>query len=419
MKAFIASLLFLALLGIRAPASFAQQDQSYQKLAQEMEALKEQILTLQSQLQTVENTEKMKLSAELADANAKLTDANAKLMNAKFGKFERELRDSNDGWLMKWNGFFIGVLAVIGVALWFSVKSLIANRVENELKGFQKAVAEVDVLKNQTKESISQVYILKNELKESIGQVNILENKIRVLDKAHAVDVLQNFMDWDLNDEDSYPKQMKELSAETLLNVLDDVTISGYVRIRALEVLTRSQEPRLVSPALAYLNSIVDSHQDNGLTLGTVSPLRNIVDMLKYMPTQEAYEGLTKFFSRLLSREHSGLEDLAITVTAGSLALISRELKEIDSVSLLRKAVPHLRVSPEYDEGLKDIVELFGSSNEREGIKEILNNHFKDDMGTPDVEDRCLKLLENHEPEFVKDWRQQKANTNTEPEETS
>ena len=416
MKAVIASLLFLALLGIRAPASFAQTDQNYQKLAQELDVLKKQFSAVQSQLQTVENTEKMKLLKELADAKTQL-------VNTEFEKFERNLKDSNDKWLFGWTSFFgliIAVtLAIIGVAFWFSVKSLIANRVENELKGFQKAVAEVDVLKNQTKKSISQVYILKNELKESIGQVNILENKIRVLDKAHAVDVLQNFMGWDLNDEDSYPKQMKELSAETLLNVLDDVTISGYVRIRALEVLTRSQEPRLVSPALAYLNSIVDSHQDNGLTVDTVSRLRNIVDMLKYMPTQEAYEGLTKFFSRLLSREHSGLEDLAITVTAGSLALISRELKEIDSVSLLRKAVPHLRVSPEYDEGLKDIVELFGSFNEREGIKEILNNHFKDDMGTPDVEDRCLKLLENHEPEFVKDWRQQKANTNTGPEETS
>ena len=104
MKAFIASLLFLALLGIRVPASFAQQDQSYQKLAQEMEALKEQVSTLQSQLQTVENTEKMKLSAELADAKAKL-------VNAEFGKFERELRDSNDGWLFAWTGFF-GVIIV-------------------------------------------------------------------------------------------------------------------------------------------------------------------------------------------------------------------------------------------------------------------------------------------------------------------
>ena len=402
MKAVIASLLFLALSGIIVPASFAQQDQSYQKLAQEMEDLKEQVSTLQSQLQTVENTEKMKLSAELADAKARL-------MNSEFDKFERELRNSNDDWLWAWTGFFAAILAVIlaaiGFALWFVIKSLVADEIRKRANSFMEVVDEVDVLKNH--------------IKDAMGQVDILENKIRVLDKAHAVDVLQTFMDWDLNDEDSYPKQMKELSADTLLNILDDVTISSYVRIRALEVLTRSEDPRLVSPALAYLNSIVDSHQDNGLDVYTLSPLHSIVDFLKYMPTQEAYEGLTKFVSRLLSREHSDLEDLAITVTAGSLALISRELKERDSVSLLRKAVPHLRVSPEYDEGLKDIVELFGSSNEREGIKEILNNHFKDDMGTPDVEDRCLKLLENHEPEFVKDWREQKANTNTEPEETS
>ena len=413
MKAFIAILLFFALSGIRVPASFAQQDQSYQNLAQEMESLKEQVSTLQSQLQTVENTEKMKLSAELADAQARLTDANAKLLNAEFEKFERGLRDSNDDWLVKWILIFLAVISAVGITIltvvWNNFKStvnlLVANEIEQRVNGFVEAVDDVDVLKNH--------------IKEAIGQVNILENKIRVLDKAHAVDVLQTFMDWDLNDEDSYPKQMKELSAETLLNILDDVTISSYVRIRALEVLTRSQEPRLVSPALAYLNSIVDSHQDNGLTVSTVGPLRNIVELLKYMPTQEAYEGLTKFFSRLLSREHSGLEDLAITVTAGSLALISRELKERDSVSLLRKAVPHLRVGREYDEELKDIVELFGSFNEREGIKEILNNHFKDDMGTPDVEDRCLKLLEDHEPEFVKDWREQKANANTETEETS
>ena len=56
MKAFLASLLLLALLGIRVPASFAQADQSYQKLAQEMEVLKTQLSVLQNQLETVENT---------------------------------------------------------------------------------------------------------------------------------------------------------------------------------------------------------------------------------------------------------------------------------------------------------------------------------------------------------------------------
>ena len=291
MKAFIASLLFLALLGIRAPASFAQTDQNYQKLAQELEALKEQILTLQSQLQTVENTEKMKLSAELADANAKLTDANAKLMNAKFGKFERELRDSNDGWLMKWNGFFIGVLAVIGVALWFSVKSLIANRVENELKGFQKAVAEVDVLKNQTKESISQVYILKNELKESIGQVNILENKIRVLDKAHAAEMLGRFISYPLSSEDA-PVQIKELKEEALLDVFRDETRHPDIKVKAVQVLTGRQSPRLVSPVLELLNSTLDSHQDKELSLPIAGHLSDLVNLLGYICTQETYEGL-------------------------------------------------------------------------------------------------------------------------------
>ena len=92
-----------------------------QKSDPEIEALKKRISVLESKLQTVENVEKMELAAKLAEAQAKLA-------NAEFGKFERELRDSNDGWLMKWNAFFLGVLAVIGVALWFSVKSLIADR---------------------------------------------------------------------------------------------------------------------------------------------------------------------------------------------------------------------------------------------------------------------------------------------------
>ena len=74
------------------------------------------------------------------NSQAKLAEANAKLRNAEFSKFERELRDANDGWLMKWNGFFLGVLSVIGVALWFSVKSLIADRIEKSLNGFKEAV---------------------------------------------------------------------------------------------------------------------------------------------------------------------------------------------------------------------------------------------------------------------------------------
>ena len=379
MKAFIASLLFLALLGIRVPASFAQQDQSYQKLAQEMEALKEQVSTLQSQLQTVENTEKMKLSAELADAQARLTDAKAKLMNAEFEKFERELRDSNDGWLMKWNGFFIGVLAVIGVALWVSVKSLIADRVEKSLSGFKEALAQVDTLKNEFNEVV---------------------NKIRVLNKEHAAKVIESFMHYPLNDEDSYPEQVKKLSEEVLLDVLGDEIQDLYTRIRTLEILTRRESTRLISPALEFLNSTFNSYQGEKLSVNRASHLSTIVDFLRWTPTQETYEGLTKFLNRLL-REPIELKDMLLTATIPSIAWVSRELNKEDWLSLLKTSISHL-------------------DNEPDTIKGILQRRLPDDMPSVDnLEEYLLDLLEKHDTEFVNDWRERKANANTETEATS
>ena len=139
MKSNIACLLLAVLSIIILPLLSAQQDQNSQRPDPEVAALKERILELESKLQTVENVEKMELAAKLAEANAKLA-------NAEFNKFERELRDSNDRWLMKWNAFFLGVLAVIGVALWFSVKSLIADRVEKSLNEFKETVDQVNTL---------------------------------------------------------------------------------------------------------------------------------------------------------------------------------------------------------------------------------------------------------------------------------
>ena len=130
MKVFIVSLLFSASFVTSVSVTFAQQDPSYQKLVQEIEALKEQFLTLQSQLQTVENVEKMKLSAELADAKAKL-------INAEFGRFERELRDSNDGWLKTWILIFLAFISAVGITIlsvmWNNFKSTIDLLIADEV----------------------------------------------------------------------------------------------------------------------------------------------------------------------------------------------------------------------------------------------------------------------------------------------
>ena len=254
MKAFIASLLFLALLGIRIPASFAQQDQSYQKLAQEMESLRTQLSAVQSQLQTVENVEKIELTAKLAEAQAKLTDANAKLMNTQFGKFERELKNSYDDWLQTWTLVFLTVVGVsvailfgVSRAYWYWLSSktekLIGDGVEEKINGFM----------------------------EAIDQVNILENKVKVLDKEHAAEMLGRFIGYPFTGEDA-PGQIKELKVEALLDVLRDETRHPDIKVRAVQVLTGRQSPRLVSPVLELLNSTLDSHQDKELSLPIAGP---------------------------------------------------------------------------------------------------------------------------------------------------
>lgn len=73
--------------------------------------------------------------------------------NAEFSKFERDLRDSNNKWLWGWTAFFTAivavVLAIIGVALWFSVQSLIADRVGKYITEFKEDVGQLDKVKDQ------------------------------------------------------------------------------------------------------------------------------------------------------------------------------------------------------------------------------------------------------------------------------
>ena len=393
MKAFIVSVLFLASLVMGVPVSLAQQDPGYQKLVQEVEVLKEQVLTLQSQLQTVENVEKMELMTEFADAQAKLSDANAKLMNAEFGKFERDLKDSNDGWLRTWSHWFLAIIGffvlILGGAFWSWLKSKADQMIENEVG---KRV-------NRFEEAVSEVDVLKDKIKESIGQVNILGGKIRVLDKEHAAGVVERFIDYPLHGEGSHSEEIRALSEEALLDVFRDGTRNLYIRTRASVILTYRGSDRFISPAFELLNSILDSHENKKLVLYTAGPLGDIVDLLGYRPTQETYEGLIKFLDRLVLREDTGLKDLLLSVTASSFARVGHELNKEDWISLLKSAFSRL-------------------DNEPETMKGILHR-LRDEMPrVDDFKDYLLELLEQHDAEFVNDWREQRANANTETEET-
>ena len=398
MKAFIIYLLLGLLLGIMLPLSFAEQNQTISTSDIEVEALKKQISILQNQLQTVEN-EKLETVAQLLDAQVKLADANTKLINAEFGRFERELRDSNDEWLRAWGlgfltilGVFVAILLGVSYVFWFWLRSradqLMADRVEISLDGFKDAVAQQEVIKNQ----------------------------IRILEKEHSASMLENLMTFYPSYAPPYSEQIKALREEALLDVFGDEIYHLKVRCKAVEVLADRKCTQLVSPVISFLNSVADSDLYTEPGFKTQSLLRTLVSSLTYIHTQETYEGLAKFLDRLLT-EDIELKNVLLTWTVYSLAYISRELNKSDSISILKKAIPYLDVRSDEDQALKNLVRLFDIFNEPTGIKGILTHHAADKM--PEVETRCLELLQKHHPDFVNEWRAQKESANTETEESS
>ena len=403
MKAFITCLLLAALLlGIVFPLSFAQQNRTLQKPDPEIEGLKNRILILESKLQTVENTKKMELEARLADANAKLADAQTKLLNAEIDKYTGKLKDTNDEWLMKWNGFFIGVLAVIGVALWFSVKSLIANRIEKSLDGFKEAMTQVNTLQKQ--------------LAKASDQVNTLQNQIRILEKEHAVSVLENSPEHYLKNENHHTEQIKALREEVLLQVFEDETRLIEIRCGAADVLAVRKSPLLVSPMLKFLNSVVDSDFDWIASFDTQRLPYRLLSSYGHIHTLESYEGLEQFLNRLLT-ENPKHKNLFLAWTAFYLAGISIELKIDNSVSVMKKAIPDLKNSESLSNVLSMLVKYFDTFNEPEGIKEMLTNGLTERM--PEVEEQCLELLPEQYSDFVRDWKARKETPNTQTEESA
>lgn len=369
------------------PLSFAQQNQNLPKPDSEIDTLKNRISILENQLQAVENVEKMELAA-------KLTDANAKLTNAEFGKFERELRDSNDQWLRNWSLLILAILSAIGAALWFWFKSitnqLIADGVEKSLSGF----------------------------KEAVDQLNVLKSQLGVLEKEHAASVLENFVHSYIGDELSHPEQIKALREEVLLQLFDDGTRWLAIRDKAAEVLAARKSTKLVSPALKLLNSVINSDFDSDRDWETIIDTRRyLIRLVRFVGrtyTEEAYQGLTKFLNRLLTEDPKH-KDLFLIDTVLSLAHVNAELNVKNSVSILISSISHFE-SPAQTE-LRALALYFGRLDAPAGIKEILTEHVTGVM--PEAEETCLELLQKHDPEFVKEWKIQRTTANTENEESS
>ena len=325
MQKFIACLLLGVLIGIILPLLPAQQNQNSQKSDSEIEDLKERVLKLEKQLQTVENVEKMELQARLAEANAKLA-------NAEFGKFERGLRDSNDKWLRNWGIFFVAIVSTVGVAFWFVVKSLIADRIEKNLKGFKEAVDEQNAIKNQ----------------------------LGMLEKQSVAAVLEGVIDYDLLDKNHHPGQIKALREEALLQVFDDnETYYPILIYKAAEILAARKSPRLISPLLHRLNLAADSDID-ARYFYNVPPLARLPKWYDcavtpkkersfsgiHEHTPEAYEGLNRIPQPDLLTENPKSKTLWFLtrrqyLARASLVQVGIKLNIGDSVSILRMAIPH------------------------------------------------------------------------------
>ena len=376
MRKFIVCLLYGVLLGMMSPLLPAQQNQNMQKLEQKIE-------NLEKQLRSVENVEKLDLQAKLAEANAKLAEANTKLINAEFDKFERGLKDSNDERMRNWVIFFVAIVSTAGVAFWFVVKSLIADRVEKNLKGFKAAVDQVEVMKDE----------------------------LRELQKKHVVSVLETIIGYGFQEERYYPEPIKILQEEMLLQILDDETRRPAIRYKAAEVLASRKSPRVVSPMLALLNSVVDAD----FNIDYSGPrLHDGVKLLAYVHTPEAYQGLKEFLNRLLT-ENPTRKDWFLKETVLSLADASIKLNIGDSVPLMKRAIPYLKnIELANLETLSELAKYFDIFNEPAGIKEILINHVtSESSGMEEVEDRCLELLQRHDPEFVQEWRARETKDNS------
>lgn len=230
-----------------------------------------------------------------------------------------------------------------------------------------------------------------------------MKNELRELEKRHVVSVLDrmfpNSKDHPLSEE------INALREATLLQVLSDEGYRMAHRCKAAEVLAyRRKSPQLVSPTLEILNSFLDSDMDSYPK--SFGP--RLIEFFRQVPTPEVHQGLTKFLNRLLAGKPED-KDLFLMETVLSLAWISIRLDTRDSVSILRKAMSHFE-TPGYKD-LSELVEYFNQFNEPAGIKEILTQHVT--AGMPDVENRCLELLQKYQPEFVEKWRAERPTDNS------
>ncbi len=371
----------MALLGLTISVSYAQQNQNVPNSDAEVEKLR-------IQLQTVEN-EKMAIETKLAEANTKL-------INADIDRLKGELRESNNDWLKSWSGWFLTIIGIFAAILlgvsyvfWYWLRTrtdkLIATEVEKRINRFQ----------------------------EAFDQVSKVKDELAVLEKEHAVTVLDNSdigypveLEW-------HTESIKALSEEMLLNIFNDPTRDLGIRWAAADVLVIRKSERLVKPMLTFLNSIVISKVDPDIYQARFCDPIPYWDLISGFCNEETYQGVREFHN-ILTKEESENKDLFLRWTVFLLAQISLKLDTNDSIELLREVIPDMKDLEQSEIEVIALAKYFDKFQEYEAIKEILTNGLT--KGIPNADTKCLELLPIQHLNFVKEWEKKRESTNSESE---
>jgi len=254
-----------------------------------------------------------------------------------------------------------------------------------------------------------------NRFKESVDKVSILEGQLEALKKELAVSVLDNFIPHYPVELESHNEAIKALSDDMLLEVFSDKTRDLGIRWKAADVLVARNSTGLISPVITSLNNIADSDLEKW-TFGERFRLPSeFWGELNGLNNKETYQELKNFLNLLIT-DNPKNKDIFLTWTVILLVQVSRELDRSDSVSMIIETIPDLDNDSFKENDLKSLVEYFNKFQEHEGIKAIYNAHVKDKL--PELEKKCLDLLEEKFPDFVKEQREEKASTDNESEGT-
>ena len=233
----------------------------------------------------------------------------------------------------------------------------------------------------------------------------------RSLRKKWVASVLENFTRGEFYLEQFFPIKSEPLPEQALLDVFCDGMSTLKLKYRAASILTSKRSARFVPVILEFVNSIVDADlyiEEDSETAEYITEFQYLIGRLT---TPEAYEGVKKFLNRLLTEDLKH-HDIFIDGAIIALTNISHRLNRKDDIAFIKSALFHFIYPP--NEGLISVTENFGAMKEPSLLKYILTEHVTNEM--PDVEEVCLELLEEFDPEFVKEWQIQKETANTQNE---